>query len=272
MKNIKVNVHCIPLKLCSDSAKIFKTLYKFCFFQTSFLFQRNYLIKLLNDYLKEKQLINNDIKTFTQLKRLEEEDEFTSQRRVSRRRSTLMAKKEEGTEKTENVEEEEYEEDELIEGLEGIEGIEGMEGENQEETPQSVLERVNPVLKELFIYNGDKDVKSLILFLYNKINQIYTNKEIKESLLLFFAFLNVSLESKVPVPFKQIFLNCHLFDNKFEECFEENEIETSPINNIDDKQWSILKKLNSISGLLFQDILDNIEKNKDLWGKYLEDS
>ena len=157
------------IKLCADSAKIFKTLYKFCFFQTSFLFQRNYLIKLLNDYLKEKQLINNDIKTFTQLKRLEEEDEFTSQRRVSRRRSTLMAKKEEGTEKTENVEEEEYEEDELIEGLEGIEGIEGMEGENQEETPQSVLERVNPVLKELYIYNGDKDVKSLILFLYNKL-------------------------------------------------------------------------------------------------------
>ena len=253
------------IKLCSDSAKIFKTLYKFCYFKTSFLFQRNYLIKILNDFIKEKISINNEIKNFTQLKGYEGIDDENLQRRMSKRRSTrLIEKKEEKEENNENIEEEnEFEEEEYLEGE---------LGENQEENPERALEHVNPVIKEVYIYNGDKDVKSLILFFYNKINSVYANKEIKESLLLFFAFINVNLESKVPVPFKQIFLNCHLFDNNFDECFEENEIEKSPINNISNKQWSILKKLNTISGQLFQDIFDNIQKNKELWGKYLEDS
>ena len=53
---------------------------------------------VLIDYLREKISINNDIKTFTQQKHLEEE-EFTSQRRVSKKRATLIAKKEGGTKK-----------------------------------------------------------------------------------------------------------------------------------------------------------------------------
>ena len=84
------------IKLCSDSAKIFKTLYKFCYFKTSFLFQRNYLIKILNDFIKEKISINNEIKNFTQLKGYEGIDDENLQRRMSKRRSTrLIEKKEE---------------------------------------------------------------------------------------------------------------------------------------------------------------------------------
>ena len=80
--------------------------------------------------------------------------------------------------------------------------------------------------------------------------------------MLYFAIINVSIEDKMPFPFKQCFLNCNLFDNNFDECFEENEIEKSPINNITNKQWSILKKLDNLSGQCFQDIFDSIDKNK----------
>ena len=127
-------------------------------------------------------------------------------------------------------------------------------------------------MKELFIYDTAKDCKSFIIFFYNKINKIFADKGIKDSLLLFLAFINASLESKLPIPFKHCFLNCNLFENNFDECFEENEIEKSPINNINNKQWSILKKLNNISDQLFQDIFDSIDKNKERWGKYLEDN
>ena len=84
---------------------------------------------------------------------------------------------------------------------------------------------MNPIIKEIFIYDNTKDAKSLIIFFYNKINSIFADKDIKESLLLFFAFIITNIEGKMPLPFKQCFLNVNLFDNNFDESFEQNEIE-----------------------------------------------
>ena len=40
-------------------------------------------------------------------------------------------------------------------------------------------------------------------------------------------FIIANLEGNIPVSFSQCFLNVNLFDNNFDECFEENEIEKS---------------------------------------------
>ena len=252
------------IKICTDSAKIFKALYKFSFFQTSFLIQRSTLVNILNEYLKERVILNTELKNLINYKNVNEEDEDEYQRnkrRKTTRKKTALDKKEESI--SSNVEEdEEFEEEENNENA----------GENPEENPENQIENVNPVVKELFLYDNYKDSKSLIIYFYNKINSIFANKEIKDSLMLYFAIINVSIEDKIPFPFKQCFLNCNLFDNNFDECFEENEIEKSPINNITNKQWSILKKLDNLSGQCFQDIFDSIDKNKEKWGKYLEDS
>jgi hypothetical protein len=228
------------LKICTDSAKIFKTLYKFCFFKTSFLFERSTLMKILNDFIKEKVAINEELKNLGEYKNIEEDEDEYNQRRVNKRKTTRKVKKEEDEEKSENNEESENEEEE-----ENVEA-EAEDNLDENENPEVILEQVNPVVKEVFIYDTVKDVKSLIIFFYNKINSIYADKEIKESLLLFLAFIIANLKGNIPVPFKQCFLNVNLFDNNFDECFEENEIEKSPINNINNKQWSILKKLNTL--------------------------
>ena len=229
------------LTISTDCAKIFKSLYKFCFFKTSFLFQRSSLIKILNQFYKEKFSINEELKNINEYKNVEEEeDEEVKIRKVTKKKTTRRIKKEGEEEKKENIEEEESE-------IEEEEVKEGEPGETLEENENfdAALEIVNPVVKELFIYDSYKDSKSLIIFYYNKINSIFAEKEIKESLLLFLAFINAQFESKLLIPFKQCFLNCNLFDNNFDECFEENEIEKSPINNINNKQWSILKKINA---------------------------
>ena len=257
------------LTISTDCAKIFKSLYKFCFFKTSFLFQRSSLIKILNQFYKEKFSINEELKNINEYKNVEEEeDEEVKIRKVTKKKTTRRIKKEGEEEKKENIEEEEESEIEEEEVKEGEPGETLEENENFD----AALEIVNPVVKELFIYDSYKDSKSLIIFYYNKINSIFAEKEIKESLLLFLAFINAQFESKLPIPFKQCFLNCNLFDNNFDECFEENEIEKSPINNINNKQWSILKKINTISGELFQEIFDSIGNNKEKWTKYLEDN
>ena len=258
------------LKLCTDSAKIFKTLYKFCFFRTSFLFQRSTLIKILNEFYIEKLSIIEELKNLNQYKIIEEEGD-SSNKRKTRRRTTRIIKKETEEEKSvKNEEEEEYEEEEEIMEPEIGENPEG--NENQEITPDIALGNVNPVIKEIYRYDNTKDAKSLIIFFYNKISKIFVDKEIKESLLLFFTFINANIEGKMLIPFKQCFLNINLFNNNFDECFEKKEIIKSPLENIDNKQWSILKKINSISGNLFDDLFNSIENNKDKWDKYLEDN
>ena len=252
-------------KICKDCSKIFKWLYKFCFFHTSYLVQSSTLTKLLIDFIQEKISIHEELKNLNELQNNIDDDEFLERKkfkRLTRRHMTKPNNNNDNTEQNASDEEEEYEEENEI----------GDNNENKEHIESNIHEKVNPVVKELYIYNNTKDAKSLLIYLYNKINSLFTNNSLKQSLLLVFAFICVNLENKLPIPFKKCFLNSYLFLNKFDECFDESEIENSPINNINNKQWSILKKINLNSGQLFQDIFDNIEKNKEKWNKYLEDS
>ena len=266
------------MKFCVDSSKIIKWLYKFCFFHTSYLIQRSSISKYLIEFIKEKIKIRDEIIFLNEYqKNLEnEDDEEDSSLKKSRYQSKLSKKNlnEINAPEQNNTEEEEENEEEMEEGNENNENNENNEKKEKKENDEDNINRIkiNPVLKELYIYNNTKDAKSLLIFLYNKLNQIFIDNELKQSLLLVFAFISVNLENKLPVPFKQCFLNCHLFDTNFEECFDESEIEESPIGNINNRQWSILKKINSNSGQLLQDIFDNIDKNKEIWNKYLEDS
>ena len=253
-------------KICIDCAKIFKWLYKFCFFHTSYLMQNSSLTKILIDYIQEKISISEELKNLNEYhKNADDEDDYLERgrfRRLSKRNLTkLNNNNNDNSEQNISEDEEEENEEDAQDN-----------NESNENNEKNIVEKVNPVVKELFIYNNTKDAKSLLIFLYNKINSLFVDNEIKQSLLLVFAFIGVNLENKLPIPFKHCLINSHLFDNKFDECFDESDIEKSPISNINNKQWSILKKINLNSGQLFQDIFDNIESNKEKWTKYLEDS
>ena len=258
-------------KICIDSAKIFKSLYKFCFFQTSYLIQNSSLSKILLDYIQEKITISEELKNFNEYqKHAEEGDDSFHRTRFKRMTRKHQTKKNlDNLESKISDEEEEYEDEyELPDNYDDNND----NNQNDENKANNIREKVNPVIKELFNYNSSKDSRSLLIYIYNKINSLFVDSEIKQSLLLVFAFIGVNLESKVPAPFKKCFLYCYLYENKFEECFDETEIDESPITNISNKQWSILKKINLNSSQVFEDIFDNIEKNKEKWNKYLEDS
>ena len=256
-------------RLCLDSAKIIKWLYKFCFFKTAYLIQSSSLTKYIIEFIQEKISIADEIKNLNEYHRNadEDDDEFFQRSKFKRYTKKNLTKKNlniNNTEKTISEEEEEYEEE--------MELPENNENNENNDDEKKISEKVNPVVKEVFIYNNPKDTKSLLIYLYNKLNHIFNDSELKQSLILVFAFIGVNLESKISVPFKQCFLNCNIYHNNFDECFDESEIENSPISNINNKQWSILKKINTNSAQLFQDIFDNIEANKEKWNKYLEDS
>ena len=68
-------------------------------------------------------------------------------------------------------------------------------------------DNIIPVKKEKYIYKNGNDSKSLIIFKYNKIKNIFCNKDV---LLLIFGFIYINIQNKVPLPFKTIFYNCYL--------------------------------------------------------------
>ena len=255
------------LKICTDSAKIFKWLYKFCFFHSSYLIQRSSLTKYLINFIQEKVSLLDELKNLIEYhKNADEEDDFFQRSRFKRLSKKKLTKLNNNISEHSISEEEEENENENEDENDIPEN-----NEKKENKEKNINEKVNPVIKELYIYNS-KDSKSLLIYLYNKLNSLFNDTKLKQSLLLVFAFIGVNLENKLPIPFKHCFINSYLYENKFEECFDETEIEQSPISNINNKQWSILKKINLNSGQLFQDILDNIDNNKDKWNKYLEDS
>ena len=132
-------------------------------------------------------------------------------------------------------------------------------------------EIIIPVKKENYIYKSDIDAKSLIIFLYNKNKNIFVDKDIKKSLLLIFGFICINLQSSVPIRSKQIFNNCYLLNQAYGKYFDENQTKISPIENISNQSWTILDKLNIMSGDLLEDILDSINNNKEKWNYYLNE-
>ena len=53
-------------KICIDCAKIFKWLYKFCFFHTSYLIQSSSLTKILIDFILEKISLQEELKNLNE--------------------------------------------------------------------------------------------------------------------------------------------------------------------------------------------------------------
>ena len=85
---------------------------------------------------------------------------------------------------------------------------ENEENEEQlENNEEEYNELINPVIAEEYIYNNQDDIKSLFIFLYNKINKIYTDKDLNISFLLLLSIICTNFHNKIQIPYKNIFNN-----------------------------------------------------------------
>ena len=236
-------------KLSRHSSVLFKWIFKFNLLKICYLVNPDTLINYLMEFYDEKIEIQkqyNDIK-----KRMLEEE--------ARKNKNLGENIESNIENQESEKEEENENDSNEEQMQN-EGA----GEN--------IEIVNPVLTEEYIYSSNEDTQSLFIFFYNKLNKIYTDKDLNLSFLLLLSIICNNFQNQIQIPFKNIFNNYYLFNLKFDELIEKEDIKESPIINITTKQWSMLNKINVLSGELFQNIIDNIKNNKETWNIYLSEN
>ena len=157
-------------------------------------------------------------------------------------------------------ENEEKENEEKEESYENVEGID----EN--------IEIINPVINEEYAFKNKKgDIISLFIFFYNKINKIYTNKDLNYSFLLLISILCFNFQDKIQISFKRAFNNYYLSHSEYEVLIDKEDIKEPPIDNISIKQWTLVNKINEACGGIFTNIINNIEENKEKWNIYLSE-
>ena len=239
-------------KLSRHASVLFKWIFKFNLLKICYLVNPDTLINYLMEFYNEKveaQKEYNEIK-----KRMMQEEEAKKNKNLGENIESHI----------ENIESEKEEEREN----ENDSNDEQMPNEGVEEN----IEIVNPVLPEEYIYSSKEDTKSLFIFFYNKLNKIYTDKDLNFSFMLLLSLICNNFQNQIQIPFKNIFNNYYLLNLKFEELIEKEDIKETPILNITSKQWSMLSKINALSGELFQSIMDNILKNKEIWNFYLSEN
>ena len=246
-------------KICTDCSRIYKWVYKLCLFEISYKIDSKSFIHYILEYFDEKFSINNDINIMKESgKNLNFFSKKVANKNILPDKKGIIEEDEDyevNVTNSDNEENSDYEREEKSKKF----GIE------------SKTENIIPVKKEKYIYKTEKDAKSLIIFIYNKIKNIFLKDDLKSSLLLVFGFIYINLQRKVALPFKTIFYNCYLFNESYDEYFEEGDMKKSPIENISDRKWTILDKLNIISGDLLGNILKSINDNNDIWNQYLRD-
>ena len=252
-KRIEIfNVELDKFKIVSNiSSKIYKLIMKFFYYDNLYVLP----IEYISDLVKEFYRINYGIYS----------EEIT--KKIYRQGNKI---------KDDENEEEEKEEEEQPPQQEPVPAsttsnnaqnpVDDFDKEQKEEERQLEKElKKQKELEEIYPCFHDEDSFELVIFIYNKISQIYdVNK--RKHLLLILLFYGMKFKEEIPANCKQILYNTY---NLF---FNNNNLETqdSPVSHINDFTWNALKKINDSSSYIFSIILDHIEGHPQEWDAFLE--
>ena len=243
--------------ISEDGSYLYKLISLFFNYDVLYMLPIDYLSDLLNLFYKNKfglmkDLINN------KNKKKAEEDNYEDEQQ------------EEPDNEAEN-------EEEL-----GPEGEGGGEGEGEGEIDQEkneqklLLEQLEKQKKTEDIFPTYKldNAPELVLFLYNKISQIYDIHK-QKYLLLLLLFFALKDKEEIPSNFKNIIQNvnriCFNKNTELNENNQNNQNNKSPISQISDLTWKNLKQVNDCSAYIFSIILDHIENHPQEWESFLDD-
>jgi hypothetical protein len=246
--DVELNKFKIISNVCS---KIYKLLMKFFYYDNFYVIP----IELMNDLVKEYYRINYGIYSKEITKKIYQEKKKTDE--------------------GENEEDEEEKEEEEappqpIEQPQNSnnngEQNENVDAELQEKEEQKLLEKEMKRQKELEeIYPCFREEESfdLVVFIYNKISQIYdVNK--RRHLLLILLFYGLKFKDEIPGNCKKIIYNIEriYFQNILDNP---DQMTKSPIHSINDRTWTALKQINDCSSYIFSIIIDHIESHPQEW-------
>ena len=144
------------------------------------------------------------------------------------------------------------------------------EGDDEEEDAEVKKQKMQQAAYSSIPTYEKKHIHDLIMNLYENINAIYDNNNLKYILLLTLLFFKGKVEEKFPANFKTMLLLVKLvyFDQQVDTL---NYTEQSPIENITNLQWNALKQINDNSDYVFSIVINDMENNIIMWKEYLDE-
>ena len=256
-KRIEIfNVELDKFKIISNiSAKLYKLIMKFFYYDNLYVLP----IEYISDLVKEFYKIHYGIYSI----------EITKKEYQQKNK----AKEEEENEEEEKEEEEQPQPTEPVpttgaeNNAQNPEEDLDLEQKQEEKLLEKELKKQKE-LEEIYPCFHEEDSFELVLFIYNKISQIYdVNK--RRHLLLILLFYGMKFKEEIPSNCKQIIYNTYniFFKNNVE--ISDNMLK-SPVNCINDNTWNALKQINDCSSYIFSIILDHIESHPQEWESFLE--
>ena len=221
--------------ICTESTQIYKWCSRLFPLNNLYIFTVDYLSDLVKYFYKEKYGIYNELK----------ETKKADNQNMNFDDAIIESK-------SESIKEEEKSED-------------SQEGSQQEkEKERNVI--------DLPTYTSDDSIE-FVVFIYNKISQIY--EPTKRKLLLVILLLNgLNNRDDNSNNFKQLLYAVYRTYTTYKEAKNDKDNENeykSPLNNVSDKNWSILKQVNDSCQFVFSLFLEDIENHVKEWEVYLDD-
>ena len=235
--------------ISKDGSQIYKLLYLFFDYDVLYMIPIEYLSDLLKEFYKIKFGTLKDLERKKKAKKkdvMEEEDNINYDQQ----------------EEQDNEMENEAEND-------GENGDENDEEKDEQRVLEAQLEKQKSIEDDIPTYNVE-NAPELVIFLYNKISQIYDiNKQ--KYLLLLLLFFGLRQKEEIPSNFKQIIQNVNriYFKKNIDESDQKNT--NSPISHINDFTWKCLRQINDCSSYVLSIILDHIENHPQEWESFLDD-
>ena len=227
--------------ISKDGSHIYKLLYLFFKYDNLYMIPIEYLSDLLKEFYKDKFGTYKDLERKKKMKKKEikEDDENN------------FDQQEEQDNEPENEVENENDND---------------EEKDEQKLLEEQLEKQKSIEDDFPTYESE-NAPELVIFIYNRISQIYDIHH-KKYLLLLLLFFGLKKKEEIPSTFKKIIQNVHriFFQKKLE--LTEDEIK-SPVSHIDDFTWKCLRQINDTSSYIFSIILDHIENHPQEWDSFL---
>ena len=256
-KRIEIfDVELNKFKIISNVAsKIYKLLMKFFYYDNFYVIP----LEFMNDLVKEFYRINYGIYSKEITKKIYQENKKKDD--------------EENEEDEEEKEEEEAQPQPVEEAQNNNNGApnENADAEMEEREQQKILEKElkrQKELEEIYPCFKEDDSFELVIFIYNKISQIYdVNK--RRHLLLILLFYGLKFKDEIPGNCKHIIYNIDriYFQNVLDHP---DHLVKSPVSCIDDRTWNALKQINDCSSYIFSIIIDHIESHPQEWETFLD--
>ena len=253
LNKIRLNIYKEQLRrydcISDDGSQIYKLLHTFFNSDVLYMLPIDYISDLIKEFFRDKFDLEKNLKKKDKNKDKKQQDDYNE----------------------EQQNEQSFENENENDG-DGDGDGEGDGEEEKEKDEQKILEGELEALKkskdEYPTYKKE-NAPELVIFLYNKIEQIY-DINTKKYILLLLLFFGLKQKDEIPSEFKKII--CNIQKIYFEKNLDSGTYNyKSPITLVDNFTWNCLRQINDCSSYIFAILIDHMEHHIPEWENYLSE-